>query len=68
MAQALIAAVGWRHAYVLLGLMAMGVAIPVVGLLLKETPQLIGQEPDGDTVGQAEVSKAARPGGRAKLL
>jgi MFS family permease len=56
-AQALIAAVGWRHAYVLLGLMAMGVAIPVVGLLLKETPQLIGLEPDGETVGQSGGAK-----------
>jgi MFS family permease len=56
-AQALIAAVGWRHAYMLLGLMAMGVAIPVVGLLLKETPQLIGLEPDGETIGQTEVAK-----------
>jgi MFS family permease len=56
-AQALIAAVGWRYTYVFLGLMAMGVAIPVVGLLLKETPQLIGLKPDGETGGQAEVSK-----------
>ncbi len=56
-AQALIAAVGWRHTYVLLGLMAMGVAIPVVGLLLKETPQMMGLEPDGETVRPAEVSK-----------
>jgi MFS family permease len=56
-AQALIVAVGWRQAYVLLALMAMGVAIPVVGLLLKETPQMMGLKPDGETVGQAEVSK-----------
>jgi MFS family permease len=56
LAHALIAAVGWRHAYVLLGLMAMGVAIPVVGLLLKETPQAMGWEPDGETVGHTKVS------------
>jgi sugar phosphate permease len=56
-AQALIAAVGWRQAYVLLGLIVMGVAIPVVGLLLKETPQMMGLEPDGETVRPAEVSK-----------
>lgn len=62
-AQALIAAVGWRHAYVLLGLMAMGVAIPVVGLLLKETPQTMGLTPDGETGGQAEVSKPRDPEG-----
>jgi len=57
LAQALIAWVGWRQAYVLLGLMAMGVAIPVVGLLLKETPQLMGLKPDGEAVGQAEASE-----------
>jgi MFS family permease len=62
-AQALIAAVGWRQAYVLLGLMAIGVAIPVVGLLLKETPQMIGLEPDGETVKPAEVSKQPGPEG-----
>ena len=47
LAQALIDAVGWRHTYVLLGLMVMGVTIPVVGLLLKETPQMMGLWPDG---------------------
>ncbi len=57
LAQALIAWVGWRQAYVLLGLMAMGVAIPVVGLFLKETPQLMGLKPDGEAVGQAEASE-----------
>jgi MFS family permease len=56
-AQALIAAVGWRHAYVLLSLMAMGVTIAVVGLLLKETPQLMGLAPDGEVVGHAGVAK-----------
>ncbi len=57
LAQVLIAWVGWRQAYVLLSLMAMGVAIPVVGLFLKETPQLMGLEPDGGAVGQAEASE-----------
>jgi cyanate permease len=47
LAQALIDTVGWRHAYLLLGLMVMGVTIPVVGLFLKETPQMIGLWPDG---------------------
>jgi MFS family permease len=62
-AQALIAAVGWRQAYVLLGLMAMGVTISVVGLLLKETPQMLGLEPDGETAGQGEMSQPRDPGG-----
>jgi MFS family permease len=37
--------------------MAMGVAIPVVGLLLKETPQLMGLGPDGEFVGRPEMPK-----------
>ena len=48
LAQALIDGIGWRQAYVCFGLMVMIVAIPTVGLLLKETPQLLGLEPDGD--------------------
>ncbi len=54
LAQALITAIGWRYAYVLLSLVAIGVVIPVVGLLLKETPQLMGLAPDGEAVGRAE--------------
>ena len=59
LAQALIAAVGWRGTYVLIGLMVVGVTIPVVGLFLKETPQMMGLLPDGETVAQAG---AAKPG------
>jgi MFS family permease len=44
--QFLIAHVGWREAYVLTGLLVISVAIPV-GLFLKETPQMVGQLPDG---------------------
>jgi len=49
LAQALITEVGWRHAYVLLGLLILAVAIPIVGVLLIETPQMMGLGPDGDT-------------------
>jgi cyanate permease len=38
----------------LLSFVAIGVVIPVVGLVLKETPQLMGLAPDGDAVGRAE--------------
>jgi len=50
LAQALITAVGWRQTYVLLGLLVIGITIPVVGLFLKETPQMMGLLPDGETV------------------
>ncbi|MBV8056313.1 MAG: MFS transporter [Deltaproteobacteria bacterium] len=47
LAQALITAVGWRQAYVVLGLLTVAGTLPVVGLLLKESPQLMGLAPDG---------------------
>jgi len=57
LAHALIVAVGWRGAYVLLGLLAMGITIPVVGLFLRETPQTMGLLPDGRTNDPAERMK-----------
>jgi sugar phosphate permease len=56
LAQALIGWGGWRQAYMLLSLVAMGVALPVVGLLLKEAPQVMGLAPDGEAVDQAKAS------------
>lgn len=61
LAQVLIAAVGWRHTYEILGLMAMGITIPVVGLLLKETPRMMGLAPDGETIGPAEAPEQHSP-------
>jgi MFS family permease len=58
LAQVLITYVGWRHAYMLLGLMVIVIVIPAVGLFLKETPQMLGLEPDGET---AVHAGAARP-------
>lgn len=57
LAQALITGVGWRQAYVLLGFLTIGVTIPVVGLFLKETPQMMGLLPDGETVTRAGATK-----------
>jgi MFS family permease len=57
LAQALITTVGWRQAYVFLGLLVIGIVIPVVGLFLKETPQMMGLLPDGEMVAQAEATK-----------
>src|SRR5713101_5195441 len=48
LAQALITSVGWRYAYVFLGLLALGITLPVVGLFLIETPQMMGLWPDGE--------------------
>ena len=51
LAQVLIVVVGWRHAYMIIALMVLG-AIPVVALLLRESPQTMGLRPDGATTGQ----------------
>jgi MFS family permease len=47
LAYALIAEVGWRMAYVLIGLLTIVVVVPVVGFFLKEKPQMMGLLPDG---------------------
>ncbi len=39
----------WRWAYVTLGLLVWGIAIPTIGLFLVESPQQIGLRPDGKT-------------------
>src|SRR5215475_5767032 len=57
LAQALITTVGWRQAYVVLGLLVIGITIPVVGLFLKETPQRMGLWPDGAMGAPAGVAK-----------
>jgi sugar phosphate permease len=55
-AQTLITRVGWRQTYLFIGLIVIGVALPVVGLLLKESPELIGLHPDGDIISHARMS------------
>jgi MFS family permease len=57
LAQALIVVVGWRHAYVIIALMVLG-AIPVVALLLRESPQTMGLQPDGAMPGQTFDARA----------
>jgi len=67
LAYAMITAIGWRWAYVLMGLMVTSVAIPV-GLFLKETPQMMGLYTDGETINQAndrDGEKQGMSGGEA---
>jgi MFS family permease len=65
LAQALITNVGWRYAYVFLGLLALGITLPVVGRFLKETPQMMGLWPDGET--RAPATAARKPGPESGL-
>jgi MFS family permease len=60
LAQILIVTGGWRRAYLAIGLMVMVVAIPIVALFLKETPQLLGLAPDGEIVGPAATERAVQ--------
>ncbi|MGE0826351.1 MAG: MFS transporter [Candidatus Binatia bacterium] len=62
LAQILITSYGWRSAYVLIGLMVMVVTIPVVGLFLKETPGMVGLEPDGKWPVSGRKDIGAQPG------
>jgi MFS family permease len=55
-AQALITSMGWRFTYVFLGLLTMGITLPVVGLFLTETPQLMGLGPDGEASAAATAA------------
>lgn len=57
LAQALITRVGWRQAYMLLGILVIGVTIPVVGSFLKETPQTMGLWTDGQRDADARAAK-----------
>lgn len=56
-AQRLIDVGGWRWAYICIGLMVMGVAIPVVALFLKETPLMLGLRPDGDVTEKSTIEE-----------
>jgi MFS family permease len=61
LAHALISSVGWRSAYVILGLLTMGITLPVVGLFLTERPQLMGLWPDGEASATATAAKKLEP-------
>jgi MFS family permease len=56
LAQALIDWAGWREAYALIGLMVIGITLPVVMLLLEEFPERRGLLPDGDTDASTQTS------------
>jgi MFS family permease len=49
-AQVLLSTIGWRATYALMAFVIIGITIPVVGLLLRESPHSLGLLPDGATV------------------
>ena len=50
LAHTLITELGWRGAYVALGVIVIAITVPVVGLFLRESPERMGLRPDGDTL------------------
>ena len=64
LAQVLIATVGWRNAYVILGSVFGGLVILLTVFLLRRYPRDLGLEPDGDSPDDAVETK---PGPRHAL-
>src|ERR1700744_6027134 len=47
-AQRLIVLFGWRTAYAIVGLVVLAISVPVVGIFLKDSPEKMGLQPDGE--------------------
>lgn len=60
LSQFLVDTVGWRQAYLVLGLMPIVVTIPIVALVLRDTPESMGQQPDGQSTTAAQAENAAQ--------
>jgi MFS family permease len=57
LAQRLIALLGWRSTYTVMGLLVLIVSLPVVGLFLKESPEEMGLLPDGASLARKVAQK-----------
>jgi MFS family permease len=65
LAQMLVSTNGWRAAYAFLGMLVIVIAAPTVGLLLRDTPAMMGLQPDGES---APVASAANTRSQATGL
>ena len=61
LAEALIAAVAWRWAWVLLGVLVWVIMLPVSWFLFRDKPELYGLRPDGDPQPPPAVAGIATP-------
>jgi MFS family permease len=67
-AQAMIEQYGWRNAYLLLAVAIAAIAMPTIALLLRDSPESVGQRADGDpTPEPTPESTAAAPVAAASL-
>jgi MFS family permease len=57
LAQRLIAMLGWRSTFMVMGLLVLVISVPVVAFFLKESPDEMGLLPDGAITAQQAVEK-----------
>jgi MFS family permease len=62
-AQRLIATLGWRLSYSVFGLAILFIPLPVVAAFLKERPENMGLQPDGDAQAHASTTGALAEAG-----
>jgi MFS family permease len=62
-AQRLIASFGWRNAFSIVGCAMLTIAVPIVGIFLKDAPAQMGLLPDGASASTARLQTGSRPDG-----
>lgn len=63
LAQRLIAMLGWRSTYMVIGLLVLVVSVPIVAFFLKESPEEMGLLPDGASLARKAAEKQNSEGG-----
>lgn len=63
LAQRLIAILGWRSTYMVIGLLVLVVSVPIVAFFLKESPEEMGLLPDGAITARLAAEKQNSEGG-----
>ena len=68
--QSLVGSIGWREAYVALGVMVWVLLIPAALLIVRNHPEAVGLNPDGDTVLATETAEdvSTADEGRRRVL
>ena len=57
---AMLGGIGWRQTWGIMGLVMLGLVLPVVWLFMRSTPQELGLGPDGDATTGSSVGARAR--------
>jgi MFS family permease len=60
--QAVISSYGWRFGYIVFGLLVLIVSLPLTYLFLRETPEEMGLNVDGDEIGEKEKVELSHTG------